>query len=210
MQRRALTAYAGGDFTRAQALFRRVLHARPEMPGIRHNLALTCIALGEYDEAEQLLQIELERYGDYYPRLKVLADLYYIAGRRQEAHDFYRRARDCDAPESESAMLARRLELTADDRGYQRVVQAHEAFAEGNRLMHEEQWDAAIQQFLRAAELDETNIHAINNAGTIYLNNKHDPQEAAALFRRALQWSQLPWLARNLAQAEQAGQARSS
>ncbi len=204
MKRRALNAFISGDFENAQTLFRRILAFQPDAPGVRHNLALTCIAGGDYDEAEKLLLTELERYGVYYPRLKVLADLYYIRGSRKSAHDFYRRALGQEAPEEERALLAKRIELTADDETFARVTEANRCFAEGNRFMADERWDEAVQVFTRAADLDETNIHALNNAGTIHLNNRNDPAEAIRLFREAMRWSSLPWLAKNLAKAEKA------
>ncbi len=218
VQRRALTAYAAGDFEKAQKLFRRIIAARPDAPGVRHNLALTCIALGQYDEAEPLLLTELENYGEYYPRVKVLADLYYISGKRAAAHDYYRRARKLDPPDGEIAVLDARIDLTSDDEKYANVTAAHRSFEDGNARMSEERWDQAIAHFRHAAGLDPTNIHALNNAGTIYLNNREEPAEAVAFFRQALEWSQLPWIRRNLAQAEamleharaDAGSAKSS
>lgn len=200
--RRALTAYAAGDFATAQKLFRRILAKKPDAPGIRHNLALTCIAVGQYDEAEPLLLNELENYGEYYPRVKVLADLYYISGNRSKAHDFYKRSRELDPPEHDVALLDKRIALTSDDNVYEQVTAAHRSFEDGNELMAEERWDQAISHFRHAADLDPTNIHALNNAGTIYLNNRDEPAEAVKLFRQALAWSPLPWIKRNLAQAE--------
>ncbi|TVQ98858.1 MAG: hypothetical protein EA403_13685 [Spirochaetaceae bacterium] len=204
MKRRALSAYQEGDFTTAHSLFQRILDAEPGSPGARHNLALTNIAMGNYEEAERLLLQELEDFGEYYPRLRALADLYYVGGRREEANAYYRRCSASDPPEGDVDLLRKRIELTDDEARYDRVKRAHESFADGNRLMQEQRWDEAISAFTRAADFDETNIHAMNNAGSIYLNHKSDPKQAAGFFRRALRWSNMPWIRRNLLQAEKA------
>ncbi len=204
MQRRAFSAYAAGEFEKARRLFRRLLQAQPEAAGMRHNLALTHIALGDYDEAEELLLTELENFGEYYPRVRVLADLYYAAGNREQSREFYERSLEAEAPEEDVALIRKRIEITSDADAFATVMQAHEAFADGNRLMDEKRWEEAIEEFARAAECDETNVHALNNAGTIYLNNLENPAAAVDCFRRALRWAKLPWVVRNLEQAEKA------
>ncbi|TVQ25788.1 MAG: tetratricopeptide repeat protein [Spirochaetaceae bacterium] len=200
-QRRALTAYAAGDFERAGALFRAMLKAHPETRGIRHNLALTCIALEQYEEAEEMLLTELDWYGEYYPRLRVLADLYYVTGRREAAHEFYRRTLASEVPDHDRLVIEKRVELTASEQSFALVAEAHAAFSRGNSLMANEDWAAAVREFEHAASLDVTNIHALNNAGTVYLNNLDQPDRAVELFRQALRWSKLPWIGRNLKQA---------
>lgn len=207
MQKRAFTAYSAGDFEKARRLFRRLLETQPEAAGMRHNLALSHIALGDYDEAEQLLLTELENYGEYYPRVRVLADLYYAAGKRVRSREFYQRSLECDAPGDDIGLIRKRIEITSDADVFATVMRAHEAFANGNRLMDEQKWEEAIEEFMHAAECDETNVHALNNAGTIHLNNLENPAAAVDCFRRALRWSKLPWIVRNLEQAEKANAA---
>lgn len=204
MKRRAFNAYAAGDFEKARRLFARLLQAQPEAAGMRHNLALTHIALGDYDEAEELLLTELENFGEYYPRVRVLADLYYAAGKREQSRQFYGRSLEGEAPEEDVALIRKRIEITSDADAFATVMQAHDAFANGNRLMDEKRWQEAIEEFVRSAECDETNVHALNNAGTIYLNNLENPAAAVDCFRRALRWAKLPWVVRNLEQAEKA------
>ena len=202
MKRRALSAFQSGEYALAESLFQRIVAAEPGSPGARHNLALTFIAKGDYDEAERLLLTELEDFGEHYPRLRVLADLYYIAGRRQDAHVYYQRSLECEAPDGDRDFLTKRIDLTGDDERYERVKRGHQSFLEGNRLMKQQRWDEAISEFTRAADFDETNIHAMNNAGSIYLNHKNDPRQAAGFFKRALHILNMPWIARNLRQAE--------
>lgn len=204
MKRRALTAYSTGDFEKARRLFRRLLETQPETAGMRHNLALSHIALGDYDEAEQLLLTELENYGEYYPRLRVLADLYYAAGEQDRSLEFYRRSLECDAPEQDVELIRKRIEITSEPDVFAAVMRAHTAFEKGNKLMAEQRWHEAIEEFVHAAECDETNVHALNNAGTIYLNSLENPAAAVDCFHRALRWSKLPWIVRNLEQAEKA------
>ncbi len=203
--RQALNALAEGDYARSRRMWEKLRKRRPDALGIRHNIALTYIGEENYEAAEPLLLAEIEDYGEYYPRLKALADMYYVWGKRPQAHAHYRRALEADdAVAEERGFVERRLELTADDGSFSEVLESLQALRRGNESLDAERWQDAINAFTQAVRHDPTNIQALNNIGTIQLNYQRDPKRAAVTFRRALSWTPLPWLKRNLAQAERA------
>ncbi len=203
--RQALNFFVTGNYARSRRMWEKLQKKRPDAQGIRHNIALTYIGEEDYEAAEPLLLAEIEDYGDYYPRVKALADVYYAWGKREEAHRRYREAQGSeDAAEEESQIVRRRIEMTSSDEEYEAVLDSLAASRKGNELLAAEKWESALGAFTEAVRLDPTNIQALNNIGTIELNYKRDPKRAAATFRRALSWSPLPWLKRNLEQAERA------
>ena len=203
--RQALNALAEGDYPRSRRMFEKLRKHKPDAQGIRHNIALTYIGEEDFEAAEPLLLAEVEDYGAYYPRLKALADMYYVWGKRVQAHDHYRRALESsDVISEERGFVEHRLELTSDDETFSAVIESFGALRRGNELLDAERWQDAMNAFTQAVRHDPTNIQALNNIGTIQLNYQRDPKRAAATFRRAISWSPLPWLKRNLAQAERA------
>jgi tetratricopeptide (TPR) repeat protein len=203
--RRALNAMSTGEYAAARRIWEKLSKGNPTAQGMRHNIALTYIAEERYTEAEPLLLGEIEDFGEYHPRIRALADMYYTWGRRSAAHEWYRKAiqRD-DCPDTERRLLTRRSELTSDEKVYARVLESIEEVRKGNALLSQNRWIEAKECFQRAVELDPTNIQAMNNVGSIALNNEKDPEIARAWFKRALTWSELAWLRKNLAAAEHA------
>lgn len=203
-QKRATNYLFGGEFEKARRLFLKLHAAEPGVPGMRHNLALTYIGEQRFAEGERLLLEELSDFGEHYPRLKALADLYYMWGRREAASEFYAQALDTDCPEEEKPLIRRRIEITGDAARFERARESLKRLADGNELLGEDRWEEALQAYQTAVELDETNLQALNNTGTIQLNHARDPALALETFKRACAWSPLPWLRSNLMQAQRA------
>ncbi len=203
-QRKATNYLFGGEIEKARRLFLKLYEAEPGTPGMRHNIALTYIAEENFGEGERLLLEELSDYGEYYPRVKALADLYYTWGKQKPAGEFYRRALDSECPAEEKPLVRRRLEITEDEERFQRTRESLQRLSEGNELLAAERWQEALQAFDAAVAADETNIQALNNIGTIQLNQLEDPARALETFKGACAWSPLPWLRSNLAQAQRA------
>lgn len=203
--RRALNAMTTGEHAVARKIWKKLSKDNPDAHGMRHNIALTYIGEERYAEAEPLLLGEIEDFGEYYPRMRALADMYYAWGKSSAASEWYRRtAERDDCPISERRLLRRRSELASDEKLYPQVLEANEKVREGNALLSREQWKEAGECFEGAVELDPTNIQAMNNLGTISLNHMKDPEGAVAWFEKALSWSDLPWLRKNLSTAQRA------
>ncbi len=203
--RRALNAMSTGEHAVARKIWKKLSKGNPNAHGMRHNIALTYIGEERYAEAEPLLFGEIEDFGEYYPRLRALADMYYSWGKRSAAHEWYKKIdqRD-DCPDSERKLIQKRVELSFEDSLYSDVLESLEHVREGNALLEKEQWQEARESFRKASELDPTNIQAMNNIGTIELNNNDDPKAARDWFKKALEWSDVPWLRKNLSLAEKA------
>ncbi len=202
--RQALNYLATGEYAKSREKWRKLAKGRENAQGVRHNIALTYIGEEDYENAEPLLLAEIEDFGEHYPRLKALADLYYVWRKREEAHTWYQKTLEAGSPKEERALLKKRISLTADDESFAEVCRSLDALKEGNDLLAEEDWQEALSRFQEAVALDPTNIQALNNIGTIQLNYEKRPSQAAQTFRRAMSWSPLPWLKQNLAQAEKA------
>jgi Tfp pilus assembly protein PilF len=203
--RRALNAMSTGEHAIARKIWKKLSKGNPNAHGMRHNIALTYIGEERYAEAEPLLFDEIEDFGDYYPRLRALADMYYAWGKGSAANEWYRKvAQRDDCPDSERKLIQRRIELTSNDALYSDVLKSLEDVRKGNALLAQDQWQEARECFRRASELDPTNIQAMNNIGTIELNHNEDPEAAKAWFEKALNWSDISWLRKNLALAEKA------
>ena len=208
--RRALNALATGNYAESRRFWEKIRKRKPDAQGIRHNIALTYIGEQQYEQAEALLLAEIEDFGAFYPRVKALADMYYVWGQWEKAHERYCEALECsDVEENQRKLVKRRIEQTNDSAGYGSVLESLQLLEKGNTLLEAEQWEDALEAFRKAAALDPTNLQALNNIGTIQLNYERDPNAAANTFRRALSWSHLPWLSRNLKQAEKAKADRS-
>jgi hypothetical protein len=70
--------------------------------------------------------------------------------------------------------------------------------------MAEKKPDEAYEAFVRAADLDPTCFHALNNLGLIALNFRKDYRSAIKWFNAACAISSSPHPRRNLATAEKA------
>ncbi|MFW5995214.1 MAG: tetratricopeptide repeat protein [Spirochaetia bacterium] len=203
--RRALNAMSTGEHAVARKIWRKLSKHNPDAQGMRHNIALTYIGEERYAEAEPLLLGEIEDFGEYYPRVRALADMYYAWGKGDAAAEWYGKAVEGDdCPNTERKLLKRRSEVASDETRYSKALESVEQVREGNRLLAEDRWEEARACFERAVELDPTNIQAMNNAGSIALNHEGAPETAKAWFEKALKWSELPWLRKNLATAQRA------
>tara|TARA_B100000614_G_scaffold261095_1_gene289691 strand:- start:282 stop:926 length:645 start_codon:yes stop_codon:yes gene_type:complete len=200
-ERRALNCFVSGDYQRARAHFRAIERIDPAHPGINHNLALVAMAQGEYAEAETRLLDELERLGDYYPRLRVLADTYYAWGKRIDARTFYRRALAQEEAARAHALIEERIAICDDPRRFDDACTSVSRHREGVDLEGAGRTDAAIEAYREAIALDPTNIPALNNLGALLMNARGEFDAAADLFSRALEWEPAEWIAENLEKA---------
>lgn len=217
-ERRALNALVSGQYDKAEAYFLTLIRRWGSHPGLTHNVGLAQFALKKYDQAEANFLAELESYGETSARLKALADLYFVWGRREEAQTRYAEAlRLAQAedprsrpPEAEIRYLQKRLNLCSHG---DRFSQARESLAyldRGNSLLAEGRWDEAYAAFEAAVALDPTCYPAFNNLGYIALNHRRAYADAAARFRAAAALSPLPAVRQNLMLAEQLGSKASS
>ena len=200
--RLALNAYSSGDYTRAEKHFKRIQKISPHHRGVRHNLALTAMGRGDFAAAEPLLLAELEDLGDFYPRLRVLADLYYSWGRFKRAAEFYRRAtEDLDAPDEDRHYLNQRLAICQDPGAADGAREATRLYHEGTQAQAAGASERAFELFERCVALDPTNHPALNNMGVIRMNDRGDYAGAIEAFEQAYRIQPVEIVRANLARA---------
>ncbi len=81
-----------GQFADAERLFRGVLQARPDQPGLYNNLGIALQAQGKLNEAVEVFQRAVKVAPEYAPAHSNLGNILYEQGRLPEAEASYRRA----------------------------------------------------------------------------------------------------------------------
>jgi Flp pilus assembly protein TadD len=171
---------------------------------VLRNLGVLLLAKGDAEGAERYLLREEKLYGKSFHRHAGLADLAYARGKRKEAERRYALALaepECSpggVAESSRVLMEKRYIISKDERLYASSRQALKAFEEAQALREAKDFRASIERFLDSIALDETNWSALNNAGSIYLNNLGEPEKAKELFERALEISRNPQVIGNL------------
>jgi Flp pilus assembly protein TadD, contains TPR repeats len=91
-ERFGLSAFAAGNYDRAEGYFRKLEQKDPNSMSVLRNLGLILMAKGDAEGAEAYLLREEKLYGKSFHRHAALADIAYARGRRKEAEKRYRLA----------------------------------------------------------------------------------------------------------------------
>lgn len=197
-ERLALNHLVTGEYRKAETYFLRIRKHAPNRPGILHNLGLVELALRKYPESEALFKQDLELYGESWVRLKSLAELYYIWGKREEAETYYGKAlAECEDGR-EQLLAEKRIAKCREPERFRLAAESYRLFEEGTELMRRKEFDAALEILEQAVSLDETNFQALNNIGVILLEVKQDRDGAESRFRMAAEYTSLPIITGNL------------
>lgn len=203
-ERMGLNAYVQGDYAKAEAWFRKLESREPDSLRVLRNLGVILLARGDAEGAESYLLREERAYGPSFHRHAALADLAYARGRRKEAERRYAAA--LAEPEARAAptqaLIEARAGICRDEKAFAKSRDSLARFAEGEEARGSGDLARAVALFDEAAALDPTAWPALNNAGTLLLNDLGDPEGAKARFERALGLSRAPQVARNLELAE--------
>lgn len=210
LRRGGLNALADGAYEEAAETFRRLLEINGQDATARHNLGLAALGRDDFAEAERCFLENLERLGDHYPRLRALADLYYVWGKREKAGEFYRRAlkelqggtpgrgEGASPYAGAKPLLEQRIAATETDAAFEAVREADRAYRAGVAAQDEDDPGAAVSEFRRAVEADPSHVLAWNNLGTILMNQREDFAGAEAAFSTGLSYEPVPILQANL------------
>lgn len=196
--RLALNALATGDYPKAEKYFKKAISINSKKEGIHYNCAVAMIGTKKFDEAEICLHREMEISGELYNTLKTVSELYYISGQRGKAGSFMKKALEKCPDEHESALLKNKIKNSADEKTYQRCLQALDLFEKGAALLSKGEWEEAKDQFIKALNLDKTNPFIYNNLGFICMMKEKKYFEARDFFRKAFKLSNLPLIKQNL------------
>ena len=209
-ERFGLNAYALGKYDRAISWFRRLEAAEGGSSRVLRNLGVAFLAAGDTTEAERYLLREEELYGETCQRHRALADLYYCAGKREDALNRYAAAIDAEDAKSlrgeERDFLHGRKAICADALRFESSVEASRLFAKGEIARDGGRTDEALDLFLKSSELDATSWPSFNNAGVLMLSSGN-AERALDLFSRAYACAPLPTIKNNVEVARAAARA---
>ncbi len=209
-ERLGLNAYVEGDFAKAESWFRRLEAAEPDSIRVLRNLGVILMAKGELEEAKAYLAKEEALFGPSFHRHAGLADLAWAAGEREEAGRRYAaalaepEARKGRRHSASRPLLEARLGICGDPAAFSRAREGLSVFHLGEAAREAGAFAEAYEHFLRAVDLDPSNWLALNNAGTMALNQLAQPKQAVALLERAFAFSPSSQVGRNLQIAREA------
>lgn len=198
----AFNNLVSGNYEKAEKYFRKLYRQDSDRLGVRYNLALSRLAQKDYTEAETLFQEEIQCFGKNTERLKALGDLYWLRGERDAAADYYQQTLEHDPSGSYRHLLNARLTKCRDKTQFANAQEGLKHYEHGDLLLNANDLDQAFEEYLTAADLDDSNFQAFNNLGTILLNHRKQPAEAIPWFEKALALTSLPTLQNNLRKAQ--------
>jgi len=203
-ERLGLSAFAAGDYVKAERYFRKLEEKDPNSLSTLRNLGLILMAKGDAQGAEAYLSREEKLYGRSFHRHAALADIAYAMGKRKEAEKRYRlaleepEARPGGSAEALRPLMEKRLGICSSEKSFAASRESMKVFNEAQELKARGESEKAVEAFLRSASLDESNWPALNNAGILYLDSLGKPEEALKLFERAFEASRNIHAARNI------------
>lgn len=196
LRRKGLKHLSRGNYQEAISSFQQLLELDPQEQTKRY-LGVAYMGAGQYEESETQLKGILEEYGEHYPRLRSLGDLYYVWGKRKSAGKYYRKALE-DAEGKVEKLLEKRISNTESEEAFQAVREAEQAYRDGTAAFREGNLQEAIERFEEATRLDPTYVLAWNNLGAILLNYFKKYDEAEEAFRTAMEYEPLQIVQGNL------------
>lgn len=200
--RLALNALTTGDYSTAEKYFKKILSKGDSREGINYNCAIALMGIKKYNEAESLLQREMEITGEHYNTLKAISELYYNSGQREKANQYLKRTMEKCPDENESSIIKIKIKNSSDEKTYKKCIEALRHFESGVTNLHAGDWTKAQNDFIKALSLDKTNPFIYNNLGYICMMNEKKYFEARDLFKKAIKLSNLPLIKENLLKAE--------
>ena len=206
-QRRTLNAMVQNKWEEAERfLLKQIAHKGSSM-GLQYNLALIYLGQERKQEAYETLLSCVETYGESIRLCRMLGDIQYMQGHRLDAIRWYTAAIGDNPNEKETNLISRRVEILGDENRYQQVL-ANQEKVEQARLLFSTQPEQALELYLCVVKDDPTHVEALNNLGSLYLDEFHDAEKAESCFMLVLELVDSSAAARNLAKARKAKQAK--
>lgn len=205
-QRRSLNAMVQNKWKEAERfLLKQIAHKGSSM-GLQYNLALIYLGQGLRQDAYDTLLSCSDTYGESLRLCRMLGDIQYMHGQRLDALRWYTTALADGPNEKEARLISMRVAILGDESRYQRVL-ANQADVEQARLLFATKPEQALELYLRVVADDPTHVEALNNLGSLYLDELHDARKAETYFVQVLELVDSSAAARNLAKARKEKQA---
>ena len=184
-----------GRFAEAEALYGKILDARPDTPEILSKLGAALAAQGKFDAARQALERTIELDPVFAEAHSNLGGVLQIQGSLEAAVQSFHRALDIDpglaaAHVNLGNILMRQGESEAAAAAYRKTLDIDPDFAQahnglGATMLAQGQLDEAETAFRRALELDPDHAETHNNLGNL-LRAQGKFDEAVESFGHAL------------------------
>lgn len=202
-QRRMLNAMVQNKWTEAEHFTRKLIRHRGASVGLVYNLALITLGSGRTQEAYAQLLESVETYGESLRLCRLLGDIAYLDGKRQESLQWYGKAEDEAQSPKELHLIRMRLKILSDPDWYGRVLGILSLVDQAQQAMEKEPnraWDLYRKVVLE----DPSQVEALNNLGVLELEHFHHAEQACTYFQKVLDLVDHQGAARNLAKARKA------
>lgn len=190
----------------AEAHIRKLLVLQGKTMGLEYNLAVVLLGLEQSEEAYQVLLSCVQRYGESLRLCRLLGDIQYVRGSREDAMHWYSIALGDDPPRKEKRLLSIRMELLSDTKRFSLIQERLASLSEARSCLEADP-QKAFALYQGIAEADPTHVESLNNLGTLYLNEYKDPLAAEKKFSQVLELVDNNGAARNLAKAKKERQS---
>jgi type IV pilus biogenesis/stability protein PilW len=173
----ASSHHKAGRFAEAEALYGKILDARPDAPGILSKLGAALAAQGKFDAARQALDRAIRLDPVVAEAHSNLGGVLQIQGNLEAAVQSFRRALDIDpglaaAHVNLGNILLKQGEAEAAAAAYRKTLDINPDFAQahnglGAAMLAQGQLEEAETAFRRALELDPDHAETHNNLGNL-------------------------------------------
>ncbi len=199
-QRRSLNAMVQNKWEEAEGFLLKQIARQGSSMGLQYNLALIYLGQERMQEAYDTLLNCADTYGESLRLTRMLGDIQYIHGKRLDALKWYKAALEDNPDDKEARLIAQRVLVLEDEDRYQRVL-ANQADVEQARSVFSTKPDQALALYLRVVEDDPSHVEALNNLGSLYLDEFDDAKKAEYYFEQVLELVDSSAAAKNLAKA---------
>jgi Flp pilus assembly protein TadD len=100
--------------------------------------------------------------------------------------------------------MIERIAICRSEQAYRQARRSYALLEEGTAAMRRDEVDLAYKAFMDAAECDPTNYVALNNLGSLILNERKEGRKALKWFQAAARFWNSPVVENNLKQARMA------
>ena len=187
-ERVAFNALGVQNYHKASYYFKKIVDTNPKARGVHYNYAVSLIGSRQYALAEKHLLNELNMSGERYEILKAI--------------EFLKKAIEHCVDEKEAALIRKKISVADDSQQYSNMLKANSMFEKASNHLDNMQWHEARALFKQALDYDKDNPLIYNNLGVISLNHEKKYAKAKSYFQKALVYSDLPIIKRNLNKAE--------
>jgi len=199
-QRRALNAMVQEQWESAEKYLKKIQQHHPVAFGIKYNLGLVSLAREKFEEAETIFTETIDQYGENFQLCRVLGDLYYFWGKREKSRQWYMAAIEKRPRGKERKLISIRLGLVADDKLFGKVQAGLNTLQTARACMNNDP-GRAIKVYQEIIAVDPSNIEALNNVGSLYMDEYNDPETAIKYFDKVSSLVDNPAAIRNLVKA---------